>query len=205
MRFREAFGVCAYRCALLSGFATGWTAYGVRVALIPLLAVHLVGEGPQVAGLALALFAVGNAVALTFTGRLTDRVGRKPLILTGLVVCALATAGLGLTSTVAGFVVAVTPGGLGVREAVLMYALGPALGDDLAVVAALMLRLVWVAAEIFAALVLGPWGRPMIPSSTPDEGLDRTESLGDSAQRQHGRSGHVNHLLRRLTGGDAAR
>ena len=78
-------------------------------------------------------------------------------------------------ATVAGFVVALTPGGLGVREAVLMYALGPALGNDLAVVAALMLRLVWVAAEIFAALVLGPWGRPMVSSPTPDEGLESAD------------------------------
>lgn len=61
-------------------------------------------------------------------------------------------------ATVAGFVVAVAPGGLGVREGVLMYALGPALGNDVAVVAALTLRLVWVAAEITAALVLGPFG-----------------------------------------------
>ena len=36
------------------------------------------------------------------------------------------------------------------------------------------------------------------------ERLDGAEPLGDPAQRQHGRSGHVNHLLRRLTGGDAA-
>ena len=65
-------------------------------------------------------------------------------------------------ATVAGFVVAVLPGGLGVREGVLMYALAPALGDDLAVVAALALRLVWVAAELLAAAVLlplGPWYR----------------------------------------------
>jgi hypothetical protein len=65
-------------------------------------------------------------------------------------------------ATVAGFVVAVLPGGLGVREGVLMYALSPALGRDLAVVAALALRLVWVAAELLAAAVLlplGPWYR----------------------------------------------
>ena len=65
-------------------------------------------------------------------------------------------------ATVAGFVVAVLPGGLGVREGVLMYALAPALGEDLAVVAALALRLVWVAAELLAAAVLlplGPWYR----------------------------------------------
>jgi uncharacterized membrane protein YbhN (UPF0104 family) len=61
---------------------------------------------------------------------------------------------------VAGFVVPVLPGGLGVREGVLMVALGPMFGQDLAVVAALALRLVWVAAELLAAAVLmGPWFR----------------------------------------------
>lgn len=113
MKFREAFEVGAYRSALVSSFATGWTAYGVRVALIPLLAVQLVGEGPRVAGLALAVFAAGNALALTFTGRLTDRLGRKPLILTGLIVCALATIGVGLVSSVALFVILSLISGMG--------------------------------------------------------------------------------------------
>jgi uncharacterized membrane protein YbhN (UPF0104 family) len=63
-------------------------------------------------------------------------------------------------ATVAGFLVAVMPGGLGVREGVLMSALSPALGPDRAVVAALMLRLVWVAAELAAAAVLVPIFRP---------------------------------------------
>jgi len=70
-------------------------------------------------------------------------------------------------ATVAGFVVAVLPGGLGVREGVLMVALGPVFGHDLAVVAALALRLVWVAAELLAAAVLsGPWfrSRAVVPS-----------------------------------------
>ncbi|MGC8640105.1 MAG: lysylphosphatidylglycerol synthase domain-containing protein [Isosphaeraceae bacterium] len=61
-------------------------------------------------------------------------------------------------ATVAGFVVAVLPGGLGVREGVLMVALGPSLGQGQAVVAALTLRLVWVAAEVLAAAVLMPLG-----------------------------------------------
>ena len=63
------------------------------------------------------------------------------------------------TATVAGFVVAVAPGGLGVRESVLMYALGPALGTGLAVASALALRLVWVAAEVMAAAALMPMGK----------------------------------------------
>lgn len=74
------------------------------------------------------------------------------LSLTPVVVAGVALA------TLAGFVVAVLPGGLGVREGVLMYALAPALGEDLAVVAALALRLVWVAAELLAAAVLLPLG-----------------------------------------------
>ena len=77
----------------------------------------------------------------------------------GLVPVVIASVAL---ATVAGFVVAVLPGGLGVREGVLMYALSPGLGEDLAVVAALALRLVWVGAEVLAAAVLlpmGPWYR----------------------------------------------
>ena len=61
-------------------------------------------------------------------------------------------------ATVAGFAVPVLPGGLGVREGVLMYTLGPALGDRLAVAAALALRLVWIAAELLAAAFLVPLG-----------------------------------------------
>ena len=65
----------------------------------------------------------------------------------------LVTASVAL-ATVAGFVVAVLPGGLGVREGVLMTTLAPALGEDTAVVAALALRLTWVVAEVLAAAAL---------------------------------------------------
>lgn len=75
-------------------------------------------------------------------------------------------------ATVAGFVLAVTPGGLGVREAVLMYALGPALGDEAAIVAAMVLRLVWVVAEILIALILGPMGRPMATTTATKAVVD---------------------------------
>jgi uncharacterized membrane protein YbhN (UPF0104 family) len=62
-------------------------------------------------------------------------------------------------ATVAGFVVAVLPGGLGVREGVLMSTLAPVLGSDQAVIASLLLRLVWVAAELAAAALFFPWLR----------------------------------------------
>jgi hypothetical protein len=65
-------------------------------------------------------------------------------------------------ATVAGFAVAILPGGLGVRELVIMTTLAPAVGADLAVVAALALRLDWVIGEVLAAAVL--WiVRPPLP------------------------------------------
>lgn len=65
-------------------------------------------------------------------------------------------------ATVAGFVVAVMPGGLGVREGVLMTTLAPAVGEDTAVISALALRLTWVAAEVLAGAILVVL-RPAVP------------------------------------------
>ena len=66
-------------------------------------------------------------------------------------------------ATVAGFAVAIFPAGLGVRELVLMATLAPALGRGAAVVAALVLRLAWVAAEVLIVAVLS-FARPALPT-----------------------------------------
>ena len=60
--------------------------------------------------------------------------GADSLIAFGLVPVVIASVAL---ATVAGFLVAVLPGGLGVREGVLMSALAPAIGSDQAVIASL--------------------------------------------------------------------
>lgn len=62
-------------------------------------------------------------------------------------------------ATVAGFVIAVMPGGLGVREGMLMVTLAPSLGAPLATLSALLLRLTWVVGELVAAAVLFPLHR----------------------------------------------
>ncbi|WP_372728266.1 MFS transporter [Nocardioides sp.] len=92
MLLREALGHPTYRAALASGFANGWCNFGVRVAVLPQFAVS-VYDRTWVAGVALAVAAVGTAATLQVAGRLADSVGRRPLVLTGLVVTA---AGLGL-------------------------------------------------------------------------------------------------------------
>lgn len=68
-------------------------------------------------------------------------------------------------ATVAGFAVAVLPGGLGVREGVMMAALEPTVGAETAVLAALTLRLIWVLGEVLAAALLA-LARPAVPEAT---------------------------------------
>lgn len=66
-------------------------------------------------------------------------------------------------ATVSGFAVAVLPGGLGVREGILMATLQPAIGAETAVVAALTLRLTWLIGELLIAAVLSLL-RPSLPA-----------------------------------------
>lgn len=113
MTFREALHDSAYRSALVSSFANGWSSIGVRVALIPLFASAALGAGPELAGIALAVFAAGNAATLMFSGRLADTVGRKPMILAGLTVNGLATGAIGFTGSVWLFLVVSIIAGMG--------------------------------------------------------------------------------------------
>ncbi|TNC18312.1 MFS transporter [Georgenia sp. 311] len=100
MVFAEALRDSAFRAALVSGFANGWSSFGVRVALVPLFAAAALDAGPWSAGAALAAFAVGNALALNAAGRLADARGRRPLILVGLLVNGVFTAVLGLAGDI---------------------------------------------------------------------------------------------------------
>jgi MFS family permease len=96
----EALGNPSYRAAVGSNFANGWATFGIRMALVPLFATAALGAGSQAAGVALALFAVGTAASLTFTGRLSDRWGRRPVAVLGLCLTAVPTALLGVSPNV---------------------------------------------------------------------------------------------------------
>lgn len=87
----------AYRAALLSNLATGWSAFGLRIALVPLFIVDVLHRGPGIAGLALATFAVGNVSAVIPSGYLSDRVGRRVLLIVGLTAAGISTVMVGFT------------------------------------------------------------------------------------------------------------
>ena len=103
----------AYRAALSSGFATGWAVFGVRVSLMPLFVTEALRASEGFAGLSLSIFAVGNMAALTFSGRLADKYGRRPMVINGLAVASVGTIWLGLTETEFTFLVASLVSGVG--------------------------------------------------------------------------------------------
>jgi DHA1 family tetracycline resistance protein-like MFS transporter len=111
--FRDALGLPAYRAALAAAFANGWAVYGVRVALVPLFVVEALQRTESWAGIALAVFAAGNALTLVVAGRIADRRGRRPLILAGLAVSTVATAVLGVVPSLAAFLAVSLVAGLG--------------------------------------------------------------------------------------------
>jgi len=96
----------AYRAALASNFATGWSAFGLRIALVPLFIVEVLHRGAGMAGLALATFAIGNVAVVFPSGYLSDRVGRRVLLLIGLPVAAVATLLVGFTTSLPIFLAA---------------------------------------------------------------------------------------------------
>lgn len=71
-------------------------------------------------------------------------------------------------ATVAGFLVPISPGGLGVREVVLWTALESVLDARLAVFASLALRLAWVIGELLGAALLAPLRPPRTVPATPE-------------------------------------
>lgn len=96
----------AYRAALASNFATGWSAFGLRVALVPLFVVEVLHRGAGIAGLALATFAVGNVSVVILSGYLSDRVGRRIPLLIGLPIAAATTVAVGFTTSLPIFLAA---------------------------------------------------------------------------------------------------
>ena len=113
MSVREAWGDSAYRASLGSGFANGWANFGMRNAILPLFAIAVVGKQPWVAGMALAVFAAGNAAGLALAGRKADQIGRKPFILSGLIISGVATAATGLAQDLTVLVIVSVVAGIG--------------------------------------------------------------------------------------------
>jgi len=101
---REALRFRAYWSVLLANFATGWSAFGLRIALVPLFISDVMGRSVGVIGAVLAAFAAGNALAVIPSGYLSDRMGRRTLLIVGLAASGVAIVLLGAVSSLPAFV-----------------------------------------------------------------------------------------------------
>jgi DHA1 family multidrug resistance protein-like MFS transporter len=79
--FRTVLTDKRYRAACLANFAQGWTSFGVRSALIPVLIVEVLNGPSAWTGIAFAVAAVAQTLALAPAAKFIDTVGRKPAII----------------------------------------------------------------------------------------------------------------------------
>lgn len=79
--FRVVLSDERFRAACIANFASGWANMGVRSALVPILIVELLHREELWTGIAFAIAAVVQTIALGPAGTFVDKVGRKPAII----------------------------------------------------------------------------------------------------------------------------
>ncbi|HWG93072.1 MAG TPA: MFS transporter [Mycobacteriales bacterium] len=102
----EALRVPAYRAALAGNFAIGYSLFGVRTTLVPLLVVQGLDLGPEWIGFAFTVGAAVQALLLVPAGKAVDDLGRRPALVVGGLVTAAGLGLLALADGVAGLLVA---------------------------------------------------------------------------------------------------
>ncbi len=93
---REAFANRSYRAALGANLADGWAVLGVRSALVPLFVHDVLHRSPVWTGIGFLVVAAVNGAVLFPAGRYADHLGRKPVLVTGLVFSGIGIALLAL-------------------------------------------------------------------------------------------------------------
>ncbi|WP_425310030.1 MFS transporter [Ammonicoccus fulvus] len=116
-----------FQAACVSNLAQGWNNFGVRNALVPLLALMSLDRGPTQTGYAFAIAAVVQTLALAPVGKFVDQVGRKPAMIAGGLLGAAVMATLPLVPSWWMFIVVLCLGG--VAAAALGTAPAASVGD----------------------------------------------------------------------------
>jgi MFS family permease len=100
-----AFRNNAYRAALSTNFAVGWTLFGVRSSLIPLFVIEGLRRDAVWTGIGFAISAIAQTLTLLPAGRFVDTVGRRPAMVFGGALAAVSMLLLALDRSVVAYVV----------------------------------------------------------------------------------------------------
>lgn len=102
-----------YRAAVLSSFINGWAVFGVRMAVVPLFVVEVLQHDSAASGIALTVFALGNAIVILPAGHWADRLGRRPLLIAGSLIAGVSMVAMGLVPGLTPFLVLSLVAGVG--------------------------------------------------------------------------------------------
>jgi MFS family permease len=97
---RDVLRDARFRAACLANFAQGWNSFGVRSALIPVIVVEVIKGPSSFTGIAFAIAAVAQTLALGPAARFIDRAGRKPALVLSLALAAVLTVAISFTTDI---------------------------------------------------------------------------------------------------------
>jgi MFS family permease len=103
----------AYRAALAANFADSWASMGVRAALIPLFVLDVLHRSVVWTGIGFWCVAGVNGMVLLPAGRFADRVGRKPVLVSGCTLTGVAFVILAAWQELPGYLLSMAVLGLG--------------------------------------------------------------------------------------------
>jgi MFS family permease len=72
-----------YQAACVTNFAQGWTSFGVRTTLVPILVIEVLHRPASWTGVAFACAAVAQTLAVGPAGKFVDTIGRRPAMVGG--------------------------------------------------------------------------------------------------------------------------
>jgi predicted MFS family arabinose efflux permease len=125
--FRQVLRDRGYQAACLSNLAQGWTSFGVRSALVPVLVVEVLHRPTSWTGAAFACASVAQTIAIGPAGRIVDTVGRRSAMVGGSALAAISILAVPFVPDIGYLIAALC--GYGVASAFLGTAPTAAVGD----------------------------------------------------------------------------
>lgn len=125
--FRTVAADPRFQAACLTNLAQGWTSFGVRSALVPVLVVEVLHHSTTWTGVAFACAAIAQTVALAPAGKFVDTVGRRPAMIGGGLLAGLSIMVVPFAPNLTVLIVALC--GYGVAAALLGTAPAASVGD----------------------------------------------------------------------------
>lgn len=116
-----------YQAACFTNFSQGWSSFGVRSSLVPVLIVEVLHRPPSWTGIAFFFAAIAQTVAVVPAGKFVDTAGRRPAMIIGSLLATVSVLAIPFTPNIWLLIVAL--GVYGVAAAFLGTAPAAAVGD----------------------------------------------------------------------------